>query len=151
MKDISSKKAQKDVITGFRLNKENVYYTCLFGIAFVISIVLMLVGKAQENKGLITYASFLIPLFFMATAVAARFVYVSKNTIYTAEGKLVLKTFLRTVKIEIASIKTLKTVQQTDKSATYVQIGRDGKVEGYGFKRLTKEEVTHLRRATSKF
>ena len=151
MKDISSKKAHKDVITGFKVNKETVYYTCLFGVAFLISIALMLVGKAQENKGLITYASFLIPLFLSATAVAARFVYVSKSTVYASEGMLVIKTFFRTAKIEIARIQTLKTVKQTDKNATYVQIGHSGRVEGFGLKRLTKEEVTHLRRATSKF
>ncbi len=150
MKDITSIAKSKEVITGLRVNRESVYYTALFGAAFLLSVALLIISLVQENKGLTIYASVLVPLFLVASLVAARSVCVSKNKIYVRRGVLVIKSFFCTRRIEIASIERLTAANFGNKGQTSVNVTYGNKTAKYIFKNLTKEEIAHLRRATAR-
>ena len=148
MKD--KNKVKKEVITGFFVNRESIYYSVLFTLAFMVSIALLVIAKSKSNKGLVIYSAILIPLFFIATAVAIRCVCISKNKIHVKGGKLVIKTFFITRRIPISAIKKLTVAQFGDKNLTSVKLSLRDKAFRYKFKSFTKEEAAHLRRAISK-
>ena len=82
MKKNLTKENTKDVIRGSRLSRESIYYTALFGVAFIVSIALLLIAIKQSNTGLIIYSSILIPVFLISSIIAARFIALNKNKIY---------------------------------------------------------------------
>jgi hypothetical protein len=150
MEDISQIEKTKDVIKGFKVSRESIYYTSLFGVAFIVSIVLAFIGKAQHNKGLVVYASVLIPLFLIAASVSARFISLSKNTIYVQDGVLVIKTFFATRHFEIDQIKKLTSATSGTDGITSINVTYHEKTVRYKFKNLTKDEAMQIKRAVSK-
>ena len=151
MKKTSSSGQSKDVIIGYKSNKESIYYTSLFGAAFLISLALLFVGIRQGNKGLIIYSAILLPLFIAATAISVRFIFMSKGNIYVENGALKVNTFFRTSSIRISDIDALKVKQLDDEGITVIKIKHNGNTSKFRFNKLSKDEVAHLRRATSKF
>lgn len=151
MKDISSIEKSKDVITGFGVNKESVYYICLFGAASITSLVLLIISYIQRNSGLKIYSWILLPVFIICTAIAARYTFVSKNKIYVQNGVLVIKSFFITRKFEIEKIKKLTSATNNKDGITIINITYGTKTVNYKYKSITKEEVAHLRHATSSY
>ena len=149
MKDISSLDKSKHVITGNCINKESVYYTALFGAAFIVSIVLMVIAIIQENRGLKIYSAFLIPAFLICTAIAARFACISKNKIYMKSGNLVIKSFFITRKFKMSNIKKLTSAQFGKEGLTSIKINYCNKTFKYTFKNITKDDTAIIKRAIS--
>ena len=150
MKDISKIKKSKDVITGHSINKESVYYICLFGAAVITALILLIIAYIQRNSGLKIYSWILLPFFSLCTAIAARYTYVGKSKIYVLDGVLVIKSFFATRKFRIEKIEKLTSATNNKDGVTALNIGYKGKVINYKFKTITKEEIAHLRHATSK-
>ena len=148
MKDILTNK--RTTVFKSRLNRESIYYTALFCIGAIVAVVLRYIGKAKANKGLMTYASVLIPVFIVAALVAVRFAITSRNPIYAKENKLVVKSYFITRRYNVAEIEKLTVAQNGSNGLTYVNITYRYKTANYIFKSITKEEVAHLRRVASK-
>ena len=146
MKKNPIKENTKDVILGFRVSRESIYYTALFSVAFVISLVLLFIAIKQGNSGLTIYASVLVPVFLTSAVIAARFTSLSKNKIYVDNGILVIKTFFATNKFKTSSIQKLTSAQH-DKNVTSIKITYKNQIHKYNFKNFTKEEASHLKRA----
>lgn len=146
----NNNKEKKDVIAGLNINKESVYYSALFGLAFFVSIALLVIAKTQNNKGLIIYSAVLIPLFFISAVIATRFACISKNKIHVNNGKLVIKTFFLTRRLKVSDIKKMTCAQLGDKGMTSLKFTMRNKVIRYKFKNFTKEESLHLRHSISK-
>ena len=140
---------KKEVIYGKRINRESFYYGALFGAGAIVSAVLCYIGKTKANKGLMSYALVLLSIFLVATLVSARFAAVSANTVHKKDGKLTVKTFFCTRRFDIDKIERVTVAQNGESGKTSVNITYGGKVVNYRFKSFTKEEVSHLRRATS--
>ena len=147
----NNSKTPRDVILGKKINRETVYYTALFGAATITALILLFIAYSQGNKELKIYSYVLAPLFFAATAVSARYTCFTKDRIHAQDGVLVIKTFFRTRKLKIAKIEKLTALKSGDDKRTSVKITYLGKVLNYKFKNITKEEVAHLRRTTSKY
>ena len=151
MKDISSIEKSKDVITGLGVNKESAYYTALFSLASITAMVLMIISYVQKNTGLKIYSWILLPIFIICTAIAARYTFVSKNTIYVQCGILAVKSFFITRKFEIGKIEKITAATNNKNGISTVNVIYGGKTFNYEYKSMTKEEIAHLRRATSKY
>ena len=151
MKDISSIEKSKDVVYGLGVNKESVYYTALFGAASLTALVLLIISYAQRNTALKIYAWILLPIFAICTVIAARYSFQSKNKIYAQSGVLVIKGFFATKKFEIAKIEKLTAATNNKNGVTTVNVFYAGRTYNYKLKSMTKEEIAHLRRATSKY
>ena len=150
MKDIKKKENTKEVITGLRISRESIYYTALFGVAFILSLVLLFIAISQSNKALTIYASVLVPVFLISTLIAVRFTCFTKNRIYVEDEVLVIKTFFTTRKFSIKKIKKLTFPQSEGETVTSVNITYCDQTFRYNFKNLEKEEAQHLKRAVSK-
>ena len=144
-----AKKENKDVIIGFKANRESIYYTSLFSVAFAASILLLIFGKTQNNKGLVTYASVLIPVFLISALIAARFTCVGKNKVYLTKNTLVIKTFFITRKFKTSEIKKLTSAQYGD-GCTSLNIKYHQKTYKYNFKNITKDDVSKIKHAIPK-
>ena len=151
MKDISSIEKSKDVVYGLGVNRESLYYTALFGAASVTALVLLFISYAQKNTALKIYAWILLPIFAICTAIAARYAFASKNKIYAHDGVLVIKSFFITRKFEIAKIEKLTAATNNKSGVTTVNVFFGGRNYNYKLRSMTKEEIAHLRRATSKY
>ena len=151
MKDISSIEKSKDVVYGLGVNKESVYYTALFGAASLTALVLLIISYAQRNTALKIYAWILLPIFAICTVIAARYSFASWNKIYAHCGVLVFKSFFITRKFEIAKIEKLTAATNNKDGVTTVNVCYGDRTFNYKFKSMTKEEIAHLRRATSKY
>ena len=138
---------KKEIITGFRVNLESVYYAVLFTLGAIAASVLTYIGNSKNNKGLVTYSAILIPIFAICALVAIRFALVSKNTIYKKSYMLVMKTFFFTFRIPIYEIERLTAAQNGATGITSVNLTYRGKTVNFEFKKISKEEVAHLRRA----
>lgn len=150
MKDISSIEKSKNVIKGLEINRESVYYTALFGVASLVSLVLLIVSYVQRNTGLKIYSWILLPVFAVCTLVAARYAFVSKSRIYTKCGVLVIKSFFVTRHFEIAKIEKLTAAKFGENDLASVNITYGEKSFKYTFKGCSKEEINELRRITSR-
>lgn len=144
-----AKKENKDVIIGFKANRESIYYTSLFSVAFAASILLLIFGKTQNNKGLVTYASVLIPVFLISALIAARFTCVGKNKVYLTKNTLVIKTFFITRKFKTSEIKKLTSAKYGD-GCTSLNIKYHQKTYKYNFKNITKDDVSKIKHAIPK-
>jgi hypothetical protein len=151
MKDISSIEKSKDVVYGLGVNRESLYYTALFGVASVTALVLLITSYAQKNTALKIYAWILLPIFAIFTLIAARYSFVSKNKIYAQCGVLVIKSFFITRKFEILKIEKISAATNNKNGVTAVNVFYGGKTYNYKLKSMTKEEIAHLRRVTSKY
>ena len=148
MKD--NKSTKKDIIKGTAVSREGIYYTSLFTLGAIVSVILAIVGKANENKGLTIYASVLLPIFVISALVAARFVCISVGTVCKKGDVLVIKTFFMTRRYNVDEIKKFSVVQHKDGEITEIKFDyRDNAVD-YTFKNMTKEEAAHFKRATLK-
>lgn len=150
MKDISSIEKSKDVISGLHVSKEGLYYIALFGAASITAAVLLIIAYVQHNSPLKIYSFVLLPLFLILTAVAARFTYVTKNRVYVKDGTLVIKSFFLTRKLKTEKIDKLTAAKNGETEITSVNITYCTKTYKYKFKNFTKEDISHLRRVTSK-
>ena len=151
MKDISSIEKSKDVVYGLGVNKESVYYTALFGAASLTALVLLIISYVQKNTALKIYAWILLPVFAICTVIAARYSFASWNKVYAHGGFLVFKSFFVTRKFEISKIKKISAATNNKNDVTTVNVFYSEKTYNYKFKSMTKEEIAHLRRATSKY
>ena len=151
MKDISSAKNSKDVIRGTRLNRETLYYTVLFGVAAITSLVLFILGISYRNTGLIVYTAILMPLFTLSALATLRLTVISKDTICVENGTLVIKSFLVTRRIAIADLGKVTVATNNKNNVTTINITYGKTTVSYTYKDFTKEEIAHLRRATSKY
>ena len=149
MKD-NSQSRSKDVIKGNPLNKETLYYSILFGVGFIVILVLMILGCCYHNPGLAIYAGILTPIFLAVSLLSLRYTLVSMDTIYAEEGVLVVKTLLSTKKFEIAKIDKLTAATNNNDNVTTINITVGENTARYEFKNITKDEIAHLRRVTSK-
>ena len=144
-----TKNESKETIIGLKINRESIYYTALFSLAFLASIALLIFGKLQFNDGLVIYASVLMPVFLICAVIAARFTCVTKDKIYIADGTLVIKKFFITRKFKTSEIKKLTSAQYAG-GLTSLNIKYNGKTYNYSFKNLTKDDVTKIRHAIPK-
>ena len=149
MKKNLTKENTKDVIRGSRLSRESIYYTALFGVAFMVSIALLLIAIKQSNTGLIIYSSILIPVFLISSIIAARFIALNKNKIYVENGTLVIKTFFANRTFKTANIQKFTSANH-ENNVTAIRITYHNKVHKFSFKNFTKEEITHMKRAIKK-
>lgn len=150
MKDNREKENTKDVIAGLRVNRESIYYTSLFGAAFIVSLVLLCIAISQHNKALTIYASVLVPVFLISTLIAVRFTCFTKNRIHIKDGTLVIKTFFTTRKFSIKEIKKITFPHSEGDYVTLVNITYYGKTFRYNFKNLKKEDAMRLKHMASK-
>ncbi|MBQ7344007.1 MAG: hypothetical protein IJW53_04500 [Clostridia bacterium] len=151
MKDISSIERSKDVVYGLGVNRESVYYSILFGAASITALVLLIISYAQKNTALKIYAWILLPIFLVCTVIAARYAFASKNKIYAQCGVLVIKSFFITRKFKIASIEKISAATNNKSGVTTVNVFYDKRTYNYKLKSMTKEEIAHLRRVTSRY
>ena len=149
MKDISTK--NRDVIKSQGLNKETLYYTILFGVALITVLVLMIFGISNKNTGLIVYTAIIAPIFLAAEFASVRYTFTCNDTIYVEDDTLIIKTFLSTRRIPVGKIDKLTAGKIGNDDVTAVNITYGDSVARYKFKNFTKEEIAHLRRATSKY
>ena len=147
MKDTSLN--SKEVIRGERVNRETLYYTVLFGIAFVVITVLMVFGFMYHNPVLAIYAGILAPLFVAGFLVTLRITLVSKNTIYVENKTLVIKTLASTRKYQLKDIAKITAATNNTTGVTTINVTAGATTKSYDFKNFTKEEITQLRNATS--
>ena len=150
MKDISSIAKSKEVVKGITVNRELVYYSSLFSAASVASAVLIIIALVQSNTALIIYASILLPVFLLASLTAVRFMLVSLNTVFVQSDELVIKSFFITKRIKIDNIEKLTCIKLEKGTKTTVKVAYSGKSFRRTFKSMSKEEIAHLRRVTSK-
>lgn len=150
MKKNASSNNERDVIVGKKTNKESIYYIALFGVALVVSIVLLFISISQKNPGLTIYSSILIPVFVVSTAVAARLAFIGKDKMYVEDRVLVIKKFFSTKKYPIDKIEKLKVTKNYEKDNTSVKITYKNETDKYIFKNFTKEDGAHLKSATFK-
>ena len=150
MKDITAIENSRNVIKGARLNRETLYYTVLFGAATITAIVLLILGISYKNTSLIVYTSCLIPLFSLSCLAVLRLTLISRDTLYVEDGELVVKRFFKTEKIKLADIDKVTAVTDDKKESATVNVTHGKNVSKYTFKYFTKEEIAHLKRATSK-
>ena len=150
MKNLSTEKS-RDIIKGKPLNREAIYYSALFGAAFVFSLVLLLYGNVKSNSGLITYSAILVPVFATAALASLIFAIRSNNIIYVEDEVLVINRFLSTRKIPLADIGRVSVATNNKTGITSINVNYNGKTAHYNYKNFTKEEIAHLRRATSKY
>ena len=148
--DIASTK-NKEVIKGTKINGETVYYSALFGLGFIIAVVLLILGIIGHNTGLIVYTAILIPLFLAASLASIRFTMISKDTLYIEDGYLVVKRFFTTVKMKTSDISKLTAVKDDKSDAATINITYGKETAKFHFRSLTKEEIAQLKRATSKY
>lgn len=151
MKDISSIEKSKDIVYGLSVNRESLYYTALFGAASITALVLLIISYAQKNTALKIYAWILLPVFALCTLIATRYSFASKNKIYAQRGILVIKSFFITRKFEILKIEKISAATNNKNGVTAVNVFYGGKTYNYKLKSMTKEEIAHLRRVTSKY
>lgn len=150
MKKNASSNNERDVIVGKKTNKESIYYIALFGVALVVSIVLLFISISQKNTGLTIYSSILIPVFVVSTAVSARLAFIGKDKMYVEDRVLVIKKFFSTKKYPIDKIEKLKVTKNYEKDNTSVKITYKNETDKYIFKNFTKEDGAHLKSATFK-
>jgi hypothetical protein len=140
----------KDVIRGTKFNREFMYYACLFGGGAVIFLALIILGIVYKNTGLIIYNSILTLLFTLATLTAARLTLISKDEVYVANGELTVKKFFKTERIAVLDISRVAAITDEKKNVTVINVTHGKTISKYKFKGFTKEDIAHLRRATSK-
>ena len=145
MKDKSQN--TKEVITRSKANRESLYYTALFTLGAIAAVVLICIGKANANKGLTIYAAVLLPIFVIAALVAARSFCVSINTVHKKCDTLVIKTYFMTRKYNVGQIKRFSLTQDKDGTLTEVKMIYRGNAIRHTFKKMTKEEAAHFKRA----
>lgn len=150
MKNLQSNNTKREVIRGHRVNRESIYYTALFGVALVTSIVLLIIGIVGKTKGLIIYTAILVPVFALADLAALRYTLVSKDTLYIEDSKLVIKSFFKTRVIPVSLIDKLTAATNNKNNVTTVNITYEKESVSYKFNDITKEDIARLRRATSK-
>ena len=151
MNDISTVKNSKDVIRGTRLNRETLYYTVLFGAAAVTSLVLFILGICYKSAGLMIYTGILLPLFTLSALAMLRLTLISKDTICVEAGTLVIKSFFVTRRIAISDLGKVTAATNNRTGVTTINITYGKTTLSYTYKNFTKEEIAHLRRATSKY
>lgn len=139
----------RDVIKGTKLSREALYYSILFGVAFVVSVVILVFGIIFKSGGLIAYASVLTALFLVGSLAAVRFTLISRDTIYVENGQLVIKSFTGTKSFKITKITKLSAVTD-EKNVTKVKITTGKQHTKYKFRNLTKEDIANLKSVTSK-
>lgn len=149
MKDTLANNKSRDVIKGTRLSREALYYSILFGVAFVISVVLFVFGIIFKSGGLIAYSSTLTVLFLVGSLSAIRFTLISHETVYAEDGYLFIKSFSGTQRFKISKITKLSAVTD-EKNVTKVKITTGKQHAKYKFRNLTKEDIVNLKRVTSK-
>lgn len=145
MKATSTNK--KDLIFGDKPSLESLYYTALFSLGAIAAMVLICIGKANANKGLTIYAAVLLPIFVIAALVATRSFCVSINTVHKKCDTLVIKTFFMTRKYNVGQIKRFSLTQSKDGTLTEVKMIYRGNAVRHTFKKMTKEEAAHFKRA----
>ena len=152
MKDIETLEKSRDVIRGEKYNRETMYYTALFGFAALAFLVVFIRGICIKNTGLIVYSAILCPLFTLAALLVLRLTLVSKDQLYVEDGYLVIKTFTVTRRIAIYDIGKVSaaTNEKTNVTSVKINYGRNNTVK-YKYKNFTKEEIAHLKRATSRY
>ena len=147
MKETNTNK--KEVIVGAKMNLESLYYTALFFVGSIVAGLLLYRGITRPNKALMIYCIVLLPLLFIAALISLRFACVSKNTVHKKNDKLIVKTFFITRKHNLCDIVRLSAAHNGADGTTSVNITNHRKTVSYTFKKLTNEEVSHLRRAAS--
>lgn len=148
MKDISALSNSKNVIAGEKVSREGIYYASLFGAALITSIVLLIISIVKHNKGLTVYSSILIPVFLIAGLAAARYIMMSKDTVYLKDGNLVIKSFFTTRKFKISEITKLTAAQNGNDGPTSVNITYGEKTYYYKLN-ITKEQTADIKRSVS--
>ena len=151
MKNIFKSNTSKEVIKDYGINKESVYYVCLFGAASITALVLLIIAYAQRNSGLKIYSWILLPVFILSTVMAARYAYTFKDKIYVADDALLVKCFLATKRYEIDKIDRLTAATNNTDGITSINVCYENTVTNYKLTSMSKEEIAHLRRATSKY
>ena len=151
MKDISTLKNSRDVIRGAKLSREFLYYAVLFGIGCITSLVLLVFGIVNKQTALIVYTSIIVPIFLALTLVFSRLTLVSHNTIYVENGTLVIKSFFKTREFAIMEIGKVSAAINNKSNVTSVNVTYGKTTYNYEYKSFTKEDIAHLRRATSKY
>lgn len=141
---------QKDVIKGENLNREFIYYTALFGGGALIFFALFILGIVNKNAGLAVYNGILTLTFTLAALVALKLALNSKDTVAVIDGVLTVKKFFTTEKIAVSDIGKVAAICDEKKNVTTVNITHGKEISKFKFKNFTKEEIAHLRRATSK-
>ena len=140
---------KKEVIAGAKINRESLYYTVLFSIGSIVSAVLIYLGLTKPNKGLMIYSIVLTPIFLAVALVCARLTCISKNTVHTRSGKLVIKTFPITRKYVVADIKKITVARNGADGITSVNITYHRRTFNLRLKKITKEEAACIKRAAS--
>ena len=140
---------KKEVIAGEKINHESLYYTVLFGIGAIVSAILIYIGVAKHNKGLMIYSIMLAPILLALALVFARLTCVSKNTVYTKDERLVIKSFPITRKFVTKNIKKITVAQNGADGITSVNVTYQRRTYNFRLKRITKEEAACIKRAAS--
>ena len=146
MKENSNK---KEVIAGEKINRESLYYTVLFGIGAIVSAILIYIGVAKHNKGLMIYSIVLAPILLALALVFARLTCVSKNTVYTKDARLVIKSFPITRRFLTEDIKRITVAQNGADGITSVNVKYQRRTYNFRLKKITKEEAACIKRAAS--
>ena len=138
--------SNKNVIAGEKVSNEGIYYASLFGAALITSIILLIISTQKIYRGLTIYSAILIPVFAIACIAAARYITVSKNTVYLCDGNLVIKSFFVTRSFKINDIKKMNVTYNEVVKRAHVKINYEAK--NYEYKlNLTKEQTASLKRA----
>ena len=140
--------ATKSYIKGKPISKEALYYSILFSVSFIVGVVILFIGLANKNKGLSLYAGIITPIFLILAITAAIYLIKHREAIYVEENDLVIKQLFSTGRFTIAKIKKITAATNNTNGITTVNVTCQGKVKGYKFKNISKEEIAQLRRVT---
>ena len=137
----------KDVIKAKPFSKEALYYSILFGVSFIIGIVLLVIGIVYKNTNLTVYAGVITPVFLILALVALMYLLKRREAIFVENNTLVIRKTFFTKRFDIAKIKKLTAATNQTDGITSVNISTFDKVTRFKLKNLSKEEISHLRRA----
>lgn len=151
MKDISTVQNSRDVIRGARFSHEFLYYAVLFGLALITSLVLLVFGIVNKQTSLVVYTAIITPIFLALSLVFLRLTLVSHNTIYVEDGTLVIKSFLKTREFKVMEIGKVSAAINNKNNLTSINVTYGKNTFNYEYKNFNKDEIAHLRRATSKY
>ena len=114
-----------------------------------MSAILIYIGVAKHNKGLMIYSIVLAPILLALALVFARLTCVSKNTVYKKNDRLVIKSFPITRRFVTKDIKKITVAQNGADGITSVNVKYQRRTFNFRLKRITKEEAACIKRAAS--
>ena len=137
---------KREVIIEAKGDRESIYYLCLFGVALLVSIALMIFAINKGNEGLTTYSYFLVPIFALSVLSAVRYLLATKDPVYVKDGALYVKRYFFNKKFLISDIEKITVAAHGEKERYAVNVYYGDKTYNYEYHSITKDAAAKLRK-----